>query len=284
MSFRPTELTLREVLLDELKKHGIRLGSELSVSVPSGRRAPDAVLLDGGEYVLETKVGEADYYDDVLKLAEWIKYRHIPLRGAFAVLMPEKLRKLPWDPDTLKQLASAPDMNYGVTGLFRDERPGDRKEGSLAEIAEWIAKHVLEPPKEVEPDISFFVRVLSGAVDRLNNRMRRLKTDQLDDIFGGESVFHNILEYEEGKYPLEEMRKAASYLLINQLMFYSVLSRTDPDAYPVIDPDHLTRPSELTTHFNRVLEVDYAPTFGFDIASRLEKKAVDTIKGLVEVI
>jgi len=283
MSFRATEITVREVLLEELGARHVRFGHELSFPLPTGRKAPDAVLANGANYVLETKLGgEADYFEDIKKLTEWIKLRTAPISGAFAVLLPDGLRRVPWE--SIPELARSPEMKYEVAALFRDERPGDRKTGTLAEVTNWIAEQVLRPPREVEPDTGFVVRVLAGAVTQLSHQMRGLSLKHFEDIFGGRLVFDNILEVKAGHIPVSDMRRAASYLLINQIIFYHVLSRADQWAYPPIDSERIATPSDLTTYFRKVLEIDYAPTFGFDVASRLPKRASETVRSVVEVV
>jgi len=278
-------MTIRDIFLEELRKKGVKVGTELSAVVPQGRRAPDAVLSNGGDYVLETKLGgEAEHYKDVLKLTEWIKQKHIPILGAFAVLLPGELRGKAWDQEQINQLTRSAKLTWEVTALFRDDRPGDRKRGSLSEVTSWVATQVLKPLIGAEPDLDFIIKVLNGAVDDLKTGMRRLDPKDLQDIFGGKSVFENILELSEGRYPINEMRSAASYLLINQLIFYNVLSRLDSGTYPRIDPDDLTNPSDLRVFFARVLKVDYAPTFGFDIASRIPNESLDTVKGVISVV
>jgi len=283
MSFRSTEISVRQVLLDELRSRNVHVGHELSVPLPKGRMAPDAVLANGGDYVLETKLGgEGDYFQDLMKLTDWLKLRSLPIKGAFAVLIPGELRQVDWKETS--RLATSPNAKYEVSALFRDDRPGDRKLGTISEIADWIAKQVLRPTVEAEPDTDFVIKVLAGAVTHLSMRMRNLQPEELEDIFGGSTVFDSILEVKPKRMPVDEFRKAASYLLINQLLFYHVLSRAEPDLYEQIDPNSLNHPSDLTKYFLKVLKVDYAPTFGFDIASRLSEESVDTIRSVVEII
>jgi hypothetical protein len=163
MAFKPTEFSVRDILLEELRKRGVHTGFELSFALPSGKKPPDALLVNGATYVLETKLGgEADYFEDISRLTEWIKIRTAPIQGAFAVLFPVQLRHLPWE--SLDQVARSPKVTYEVSGLFRDDRPGDRRSGALADAADWIAEHVLRPPRVTEPDTGFVIRVLSGAL------------------------------------------------------------------------------------------------------------------------
>ncbi|MCS7114048.1 MAG: N-6 DNA methylase [Nitrososphaerota archaeon] len=135
----------------------------------------------------------------------------------------------------------------------------------------------------VEADTGFAVRVLRDAVDYVSASVRQLQGKELEDIFGGKSVFENVLQYEEGCYPLEEMRHAAAYLLVNQLLFYHVLTRVDA-AFPVVDEDRLRRPGDLRAYFEPVLKRDYSSVFGFDVASRLPDSALEAVRKAVVAV
>ncbi|MDI6847801.1 MAG: hypothetical protein QMD23_06720 [Candidatus Bathyarchaeia archaeon] len=135
-------------------------------------------------------------------------------------------------------------------------------------------------PLVVEADTGFAIRVLRDAVDYVTASVRQLQSKDLEDIFGGRSVFENVLQYEEGKYPLEEMRRAATYLLVNQLLFYHVLTRMD-SSFQVINEDGVKRPGDLRQYFEHVLRRDYSSVFGFDVASRLPDSATEAVKKAV---
>jgi hypothetical protein len=166
--------------------------------------------------------------------------------------------------------------------IFKDLRPSTRFAGNLSEIADWMAGHVLRAPV-VEADTGFAIRVLRDAVSYITASVKQLRGKELEDIFGGKSVFENILQYEEGRYPLEEMRQAATYLLVNQLLFYHVLSRVDA-SFPAVDEEKIRRPSDLMQYFEPVLRRDYSSVFGFDVASRLPEDATDVVKKVVMVV
>lgn len=66
MAFKPTEFTIRDILLAELRARGVKTGFEISFAVPEGQKPPDALLANGATYVLLTKLGgEADDEEDV---------------------------------------------------------------------------------------------------------------------------------------------------------------------------------------------------------------------------
>jgi len=221
-----TENTVRNLLLKELEKRGVRAATEVVYRTPVGVMKPDALLQDGGSYVVETKLGaEAKFFDAITTLYDYTK--HAQVVGGFAILLPGELRR-PVPIEWLERLALSPSLKYVAMAIFKDKRASQSFTGSLSELADWISQHVLRPPEYVEPDTSLAIRVLNDAVDYITLSMLQMGEEELEDIFGGKTVFENILQYEEGRYPLEEMRRAATYLLINQILFYHVLSSRDP--------------------------------------------------------
>jgi len=275
---RPTEMTIRDLLQEELRRRGVTVVPEFSVSTPVGVLKPDILLRNGAPFVVETKLGaETKLLDAMVKLYDYAKYV-TEAKGAFAVLFPEELRR--WPPEMMVDLAVSPKTQYTVTAYFKDLRPSTRFVGNLAEISDWMATHVLKPLPPTEADTSFAIRVLREASDYLNIIARKLKADDLKDIYGGKTVFENILQYEEGKYPLDEMRHAAAYLLINQLLFYHVLTRVDANL-SALDEDKIRKPADLAQYFEPVLKKDYSSIFGFNVASRLPDDATDVVKKVV---
>jgi len=51
---RPTEMTIRDLLQEELRRRGVTVVPEFSVSTPVGRMMPDMLLKNGAQYVVET--------------------------------------------------------------------------------------------------------------------------------------------------------------------------------------------------------------------------------------
>lgn len=276
----PTEMTIRDFLTRALETRAIKVTTEWSYSTPIGRLVPDMLLRNGAEYVVETKLGaESKLLDAIVKLYDYSKYTDA--KGAFAVLFPEELRR-PWSIEMLEKIAVDPKLKYVAAAIFKDFRPSQRFVGNLSEIADWIASQVLKP-LAVQVDTSFAIKVLTEAVEAITLSVRSLESKDLEEIFGGKTVFENILQYEEGHYPLEEMRQAATYLLVNQIIFYHVLSKADSQ-FEAIEESKVHKPSDLLRYFEKVLEVDYTSVFGFDVVSKLPVSAIDIIKRVIVVI
>src|SRR4030042_2005634 len=276
----PTEMTVRNFLLKALEQRHVKVSTERSYTTPIGRLVPDMLLRNGAEYVVETKLGaESKLLDAIVKLYDYSKYTEA--KGAFAVLFPEELRR-PWTIEMLEKIAVDPKLKYVTTAIFKDFRPSQRFVGNLSEIADWISSQVLKP-LAVEVDTGFAIKILTEAVQAITLSVRSLDSKDLEEIFGGKTVFENILQYEEGHYPLEEMRQAATYLLVNQIIFYHVLSKAD-NQFEAIDEGKVQKPSNLLKYFEKVLQVDYASVFGFDVVSKLPVSAIDIIKRVIVVI
>jgi type I restriction-modification system DNA methylase subunit len=277
---KATEMTIRNFLMKELETRGVKVNTEISYRTPIGRLMPDILLCNGAEYVVETKLGaEAKLLDAMVQLYDYSKYT--PTNGGFAVLFPKELRR-PWGIEIIEKIVSDPKLKYIATATFKDNRASQRFVGNLSEMADWIATHVLRAPS-VEADTGFAINVLTEAVEALTASVRALKETELEDIFGGKTVFENILQYEEGRYPLDEMKQAATYLLANQIIFYHVLSKMDL-AFEDIDEDEIGKPNDLLSYFNPVLDKDYSSIFGFDVASRLPDSSTKIIKKVIMAV
>lgn len=225
---------------------------------------------------------EAKLIDGLLQAQDYIKTLNGV--GGFAVLFPNELRK-PMPKRVYDKVLAQAKIVAVATFAERDPRPPGKIEGSLDQVSEWVAQHVLQPlvaPRE--PDSDLTIRALREAVEYLQFGMAKLGEEQLELVFGGRSVFENILEFKPKEYPVTEMRRGATYLLVNQILFYHVLSKTKPDKYRVLDVESLAGPSQLQEYFKDVLRDDYTPIFGFDITQAISPDITDVLRRVVAAI
>jgi len=137
MSFgKPTEMTLRDLFIDELKRRGVVVVPEVSFRALDGRRLmPDLVLKDGAEYVVETKLGaETKLLDAMVQLYDYSK-NVTEAKGAFAVLFPEELCR-PWPSNVIESIARDSKTQISCVGIFKDLRPSQPFKGSMVEVAD----------------------------------------------------------------------------------------------------------------------------------------------------
>jgi len=283
---KPTEDTVTNLLVKELEKYGVKAEAFPSISTPSGVRKPDIWCSNGGAYTVEAKFKESDLINAVAKIQnDYIRwYDVLGIKGGFAVLYPEELTK-PMPSEVLMKLTHQ--AKFKVVAMFppKDVRKSFTVyEGTLTEIAKILAEHVLTPPEYVEPSTDYIIKALRDSAEYITVAMKYLSGKELEDIFGGKEVFKNILQYEEQKYPVETLRLASAYLLVNQLLFYHVLSRRMPKKFPEIDADAIKKPADLNSYFKSVLGVNYKTVFSYDVASRILPGFTDQIKAVINVI
>jgi len=211
-------------------------------------------------------------------------YDVLELKGGFALLYPEDLSQ-PLPLEVIIKLTQK--LKFKAVAMFppKDTRKNFAVyEGSLPEIAKILADHILSPPEYVEPSTEYIIRTLQNAATYITATLRYLTGKELEDLFGGKEVFGNILQYEGEKYPVEALRLASAYLLINQILFYHVLSVRVPDKFPELDPEKIKRPSDLNEYFAKVLDINYRTVFSYDVASRIPSGFVDQTKAVIAVV
>jgi hypothetical protein len=204
------------------------------------------------------------------------------LNGGFAILYPQELAQ-PMPVEALRKLVD--EGQFKLVAMFppEDARPFLVHEGRLVKIADTIADYVLQPPKLIEPSVAYIIRALRETANYIVAGLRHLSGKSLKDFFGGESVFTYILQYEEGEIPEEDMRLGASYLLVNQLLFYHVLQRRRT-GFDEIDPDTIDEPKRLERYFERVMDVNYRAIFAFNVASLISPKFTNEVRKIISVV
>ncbi|MDW8021191.1 MAG: N-6 DNA methylase [Nitrososphaerota archaeon] len=282
---KPTENTVTGILREELEKRGVKTSQFVSLDTPLGRREIDLLCSNGGLYPIEAKFTEAQLLDAIAKVQnDYLKhYKILGIRGGFAVLYPRDLAR-PMPIDAVKEMAVS--STFKLIAMFPpdDSRPFTVHEGNLTDVADILANYILLPPKPVEPSIPYIIKALRETANYIVAGLQHLSGKSLKEFFGGENVFRNILQYEEGEYPEEDLRLAASYILVNQLLFYHVLSRTKKDQFDVIDPEAIKEPRQLEDYFRKVLDVNYKAVFGFKVASLIPPRFNTEVRRIISVI
>jgi type I restriction-modification system DNA methylase subunit len=271
-----TESTISELFTEELGKK-VKVLTQLSYQQLSGRKQPDATIGEKQDYFIE-----AEWEGNETKgLVQAARYQRLGGKGVFVVMFPNRLRRSMPRSVLIRQAKSA---RFSGIGIFNDQRNEDFFSGRLDELMEWISDHVLReiPVKEVKT--SQVIAIIQKAVDYISATLVGITEQSLDEIFGGKSVFDNILQFEEKKYPLKEMRKGAAYLLVNQILFYHLLSKARPDDFEELEEERILSFEALQGYFDKVLKIDYRPTFGFKIATKLPKDALDPVRETVNII
>ena len=272
----PTENTVNELMASYLRSQGIEITGELSSKAASGRRQPDFELRNG-----KLVYGEGEWNSSYSKgMSQAIDYGDIPGSSGYFILgYPESLRR------KIKQeriqTTEPEELLSGVEyrGLLKlKDTPSSIFKGQLRDIPVWITDTLDKKPKK---DPEEYVRIMRDFVHDLSNYL-------VEEPLEYQSLFENVVSsVAEKKGKRTAARKAAAYLLLNQIVFYSVISKEGH--VPLIDESSIKVPGQLHEQYFKLVtdKIDYHAIFDFDVASIFPKKSnqfiVDIIRNIKEI-
>ncbi|MEM0136544.1 MAG: N-6 DNA methylase [Thermoplasmatales archaeon] len=266
---RSSENTKNSELTGLLSKLGLEAYFERTINL-SGVEKPDIQVVKEGYYFIEAKQQPATIQDATAKAYKYqqsLKSNGVTPKAVFGVL---------YSPES-----SGP---CEVIALLNDKPYFTRNRlENLERLAEWIYEFIVNPPIMAEPDTELTIKTLREIVTNITSQMGKVSTRDIENVFGGKSVFENILEYEQDNLPVDQMRRAAAFLLVNQLLFYRLLSKESKN-YPDINEDLIRSSADLLVYFAKVIEKDYAAVFGFDVASKIPAEAIDSLRSAIITI
>lgn len=281
---KATEDTITTLLKDELQSNGVKSELFPSVSTPNGTRKPDILCSNGGMYPLEAKYFEKDLITAIAKVQnEYLKFHSVlNIKGGFAILYPEELSN-PMPIDAVQSLARK--LRFKLVAMFpdKDPRPFTVYEETLSKIGKIIAENVIAVPEQIHPSVDYMIKSLRDSALYILTGLKHLSDEDLVGFFGGKDVFRNILQYEESKYPVEELRVGAAYLLVNQLLFYQAIASVRPQL-SMIEPDSISSASDLRQYFRKVLDINYKVIYSYDIASLIPSTYTEQVRTIISVI
>ena len=281
---KATEDTITSILTNEINKLGVIAESFYEIKTPKGYRKPDIYCANGGNYVVEAKFSERDLIDAISKIQnDYLKFsRTLGINGGFAILYPEKLSE-PMPLEALRENLGK--YKFKILSMFpeNDDRSFNIEKVQFNELPKIIVENVKHEAVRKEQTIKNIISTLRDSAVYLVNGLAHLSGSDLINFFGGENVFKNILEHKDDKHTVEEMRLAAAYLLINQLLFYRAISKFK-NGFEEIDPDAIRTPKDLTKYFSNVTDINYRVVFSYAVAPLIPNKFISQVQSIVGVV
>lgn len=272
------ENTLSSRLANLLKEKGFPTADfERIFSTLKGTRKPDIPFqTDRGLCIISAKLGTSKEADAIATAQEYQNSlgEITTLAEAFSVTYPT-----------------------GKEATFHLRVLANQQHGSLSwvlQTLEEIANKVVEVAQGdfkkaetgKEPTITSAIRVLRSGVVNLSSAFTKSKPEDFENLFGGKQFFETVLGYDKiEKGQKNALMSAASYLFVNQILFYEILERETKGFDPISNED-LSKPHILKQkYFDLVLKRDYLPIFNFDIASKIRGKGSgDSCKQIILAI
>ncbi len=265
-----TENTVNDLLAAYLRDHMLNVTTQPGVLVPR-HRTPDFELRNGSLIF-----GEGEWSSSYDRgMAQAVEYGDIPgAHGYFLIGYPDELR------DRIRQRridTAAPSILLGeVTyrGMFKLKgEPASLFRGRLEAIPQWLRQALARRPPP--PDATEFVHVMRDIVRGLTEYLPA--KGQFPSLFE-----HIIAALPKDRGEVETARRAAAYLLLNQVVFYRILEKR---GYPAIHPEEIHKPADLKKlYFDIALNDDYQAIFDFDVASLFPPETTEYIRDMVKVI
>lgn len=270
----PTEDTINELMAEYLRDCGFDIISQESISLPGNRRGqPDFTI----KYEDMTFYGEGEWSKKRWQgMGEANDYSRAPsANGAFMISYPEELKNKigqmrigDWDPTNILS-----EYSYSCA-FIRYEGTDLRRSMDLSQISEWLEEHIqrkISPQSDKEEIIS----ILTQTVDALTEEFEEgIEEALFRTVFGGEP---NAEQSEKSA------KSAAAYILVDQLMFYQILS-SRVEKYEPIVPEKIKRLEDISKRFNKVLEDDYEALFTKNIAEALGPGSMDILRKTIRSI
>jgi type I restriction-modification system DNA methylase subunit len=268
-----TEDTINDIMASYLRGKGFKVTTQISAQLYSGNKKPDFELSNG-----KLLYGEGEWNGTYLKgMTQAIEYGDISgASGYFLIGYPESLRRK----ISSKQLQLLnPEKVFGDTefrGLLKlKDTPSSIFKGKIEDLSKWIEEAL---SKSIKKDPDEYVRIMHDIVQELSTYIE-------EEPVHFQSLFENVVSSVAGKEGKKSAaRKAAAYLLLNQIVFYHVMSKEGH--VPEIDEKKLRVPTQLFTEYFRPVTdaINYHAIFDFDVASLFPKKANQFIVDLVRNI
>lgn len=266
-----TENTVNTLVAQYLAEEQIPILAQTS-ELRTGHGIPDFVVK--GE---STLFGEGEwsskYADGLLQAAN---YGDSPgADGYFLLAYPESLRKQvtrEWRQHPSDLTAILGGVTYrGVLKVGKE--PARPWRGLLEEIPKWLKDGIARRPQPPDPD-----EFLSTVQELVENLALDLPlTVEWPRLF---EHADSVLDMDPGQP--EYRRRAAAYLLLDQIVFYRILQER---GFPELKPAAIDTPLDLKrNYFDQVLKENYHAIFDLDIASKIPTSVASEIRKLVRVI
>jgi len=261
-----TEDTINDKLAEYLRANGIKIFTQFK-GVGKGSNKPDF-------QIMEPKIifGEGEWETSkVTGFRQMTDYLNLPgSEGAFLLIYPKILKSRDITLD-IKEFFK----DVTLHGIFSVKGyPTNSFFNTIEELPEWI-NYSLEGKRR--PDKRAQIETIGALVDGL--------TEKLPKTAGKTQLFQHVAKFLPN--PIEALKmtnRAAAYLLVDQIVFYRILS-----SKLVLDPmrsSEIHFPSDLyDLYFKEVIKhIDYEAVFGINLSDSIPKKSLQYVKDLIDFV
>jgi type I restriction-modification system DNA methylase subunit len=270
---RVTENTLYSILIQIIKEHG---GSGIAQVLYNSE--PDIVFnLFGQEWLLSVKIGETIR---ILKDAFIQYHRHkveSQIKNGIILFLPEKIRQLkPNESDILSAM-----NQLKCTCLIDAQVQEEFRNLTFSQVLLRIGQEIIPAISRNETKAFPLETVISLLQEHVTEMMQNIKlTDkEMLKVITDKKLLSEIgnLEKNESK---DIARFLASYIVLSQILFLRLFTRSRPNILPSITGE--INIHWLRTAFKRILDINYRPVFEIDVLDSISEIYVQNAFQLIE--
>jgi len=282
------ELSIRETFIESLKNvlknENYVVYEELIVQKSSGGnvKIPDIVILEKGKF------REIEENDEIFLQLELNAVKTIIETKHPSKIASEGLLQLFEYCDILNVYNGFTTNFSNIIFYYQEEKPifiHKKKTGKLKNRCNSLSKLILsylkEPPSRTKIDeISedSLIETLQTINDELKTYIKKIEIDDIRDSMG-------IFEISSDKEIIsditdDDIKNAASFLLLNQLLFYGILSEKMP---LVTFIEKVQLKEELEDIFKYIYFINYRAVYGYNILQYLDDDCINAINSILAV-
>jgi len=270
------ERTLYPSLIDYLKKIGFDAHGETKVITTH----PDILFRIGKtSFVVEVKIGKPEI--GLKAVAQASDYaRKLGTTNIVILIYPEKYRnQVLLDTKYLDQIALNKKINAGIYTQFWTEAVEDTTENIFSILKEKILKET------VTVDFKTVIRQIENYIQDLNSIVYQISTDELaSEVVNKLDLFSSLGEIREKEVAKKQVINLASYLLLNQILFYHIFrERTKSDIPELQEVDSVRK---IQSYFDEITRIDYQSIYRVNILGHIpaNKYVLDTLNEVIKAI
>lgn len=270
------ERTLYPPLISYLQKIGCDAHGETKVTT----RHPDIVFKIGEiSFVVEVKIGKPNIgLKAVAQASDYAK--KLGTNNIVILIYPEKYRnQVLLDSKYLDKIALNKKITAGIYSKFWTEAIED----TSANIFNKLVEKTLA--KTVTVDFNTIINQIEDYINDLNSIVYQVSTDELaSEVANKLDLFSSIGEIKDKEVAKKQIINLASYLLLNQILFYHMFRERTRRDIPELDEVTIIR--DIQTYFDEITKIDYQSIYRVNILGHIpdNKYVLNTLNEVIKAI
>jgi hypothetical protein len=270
------ERTLYPSLITYLKQIGFDAHGETKVTTTH----PDILFRLGNiSFVVEVKIGKPEIgLKAVAQASDYAK--KLGTNNIVILIYPEKYRnQVLLDTKYLDQIALNKKINVGIYTKFWTEAVEDTTENVFSKLKEKIQAQT------VTVDFRTVINQIENYITDLNSIVYQVSTEELaSEVVNKLDLFSSIGEIKDKEVAKKQVINLASYLLLNQILFYHIFKERTGRNIPELE--EVSSVKGIQRYFDKITRIDYQSIYRVNILGHIPENqyVLSTLNEVIKAI